>query len=113
MSPSIIDLLVLMLATNQTVITWRDGSIFAECRARVETWEGGLLGWLAELLSCKFCLAHWVSLVLVIVFYLLPGALDLNSAWTVACKTPAVWLAVTRGSQLINDLAKRQRGVAD
>jgi len=58
---SIIHLIVASLAVWEIIEIWRHSSLFASWRARVELWEGGLHGWLHELLMCAFCLAPWVA----------------------------------------------------
>lgn len=91
------DLLVLGLAVWQAVETWRHGSIFfrprqffREQRRHPVYWRR----WSGELLSCPFCLPHWVALIFVIGWF---------CDWTPA--KLAIWaLAATRLAQLGNDL---------
>lgn len=85
------DLIILVLATSQIIETYHHGSIFAPVRARIETWPYGF--WYG-LLTCMFCLSHWVSLVDVVGWVFNPFGI------------PHVVLtafAVTRGAQLVND----------
>ena len=51
------DLLILGLCTWQIVETWHHGSIFAGRRAELEVTDG----FVASLLTCMFCLSHWVA----------------------------------------------------
>lgn len=79
------------LAVNQVIETWQHGSIFRAWYARAEARDG----FVAELLTCPFCLGHWVALLVVVGFLIVPaGARILILA-----------LAVTRLAQLLNDFS--------
>jgi hypothetical protein len=94
----VIDLFILMvmaaLATWAAVETWHHGEIFARQRAYWEVREG----FFAELLTCPFCLSHWVSLAFTGLAF--ANSKDANQLFFV----PAFWLAATRLSNLFNDV---------
>ncbi len=98
---SLPDLIILVLATGQTIETWRHGSLFEEKRAEIEVWEDG---WRKDLLRCMFCLSHWAAALMVFLFGL-AALLDSPLSWLV--QFPVYVLAVTRGAQLLNDVTKR------
>jgi hypothetical protein len=54
-----IDIIQMGLVVGVISITITKGSIFGWLRDRVG-------GWMGELLSCPYCMAHWVGLVVVI-----------------------------------------------
>lgn len=87
-----LDLAAASLATMQIVETWRHGSIFAGARAEVEA----RTGFFAELLTCPFCLSHWVAGGAVVVCLLAQSV----HPWLMF----PVWaFAVTRAAQLLHD----------
>ncbi len=88
-----IDFIILVLATSQVVETYHHGSIFAGLRTRIELWPDGF--WYG-LLTCMFCLSHWVSLVDVIGWAFNPFGIP---------RFVLTAFAVTRGAQLVNDLS--------
>lgn len=98
---SLPDLIILVLATGQTIETWRHGSLFEEKRAEIEVWEDG---WRKDLLQCMFCLSHWAAAVIVFWFGL---AALLGSSFSWWLQFPVYVLAVTRGAQLLNDATAR------
>lgn len=53
-------LVLIALASRGIVDVWRNGSIFAGVRARLEVGSG----FLVELLRCSYCLLCWVPFVL-------------------------------------------------
>lgn len=109
-------LVVCALANWQMVETWHHGSIFASARARVEMYQGSF--W-ADLLSCPFCLSHWTAGGLTILAMALAQQVCAAPfAWFLL--TPALSLAVTRLSNLCNDLThdkcrtpRVERGLAE
>lgn len=96
-------LVVLVLATAGIVEVWRHGSLFAEMRAELECRQDR---WWAQLLLCGFCLSHWVALAVVVVYAWTAAPEErecLGSGWRIGIYA----FAVTRGANLLNDLAKR------
>jgi hypothetical protein len=97
-------LLVLMLATNQIVETYRHGAIFANLRAKVEVSRWAFV---KELTGCAFCFSHWIAGLLVM-WWVLSFLLISASGWqplaVIIWRSPLYWLAVTRLSHLLNDL---------
>lgn len=83
--------------------TWHHGSIFEECRARLEVRRGHFV---PDLLLCPFCLSHWSAIFAEL------GALSLlidlrELAWHQYLGLPICILATTRLSNLLNDLFRR------
>lgn len=128
---SLSELVVLILASGQVIETWRHGSLFAGARAWLEAsadrpFEGFVshLGkwlttprlWLdavqsarvqagffvSDLLRCMFCLSHWSAAILVVWYGLGSPAGAGADYWA---RAVIYALAVTRGAQLLNDLA--------
>lgn len=97
---SLPDLIILVLATGQTIETWHHGSLFEDRRAIIEIWGDG---WQKDLLRCMFCLSHWAAAVIVLWFGL-AALLDSPLSWFF--RFPVYVLAVTRGAQLLNDVTK-------
>lgn len=92
-----------VFATCQLAEIVRHGSIFAPLRARIEA-RGPF--W-ADLIGCGFCFSHWasgfVTLVLLVGHYIMEsGGYPMNPFIIIL-----IWLAVTRGSNLLNDLTKQ------
>ena len=93
-------LLINALANWQAVETYHHSALFGSCRAYLET-RGGF--W-ADLTACPYCLSHWTALILTGITMVLAQ---------LVCGAPAGWwfilpafsLAVTRLSNLANDLA--------
>ena len=93
---SFTDVLVCSLAVWEAIEIWRHGSITADWRDRVSTWDDG---WFRSLLRCSFCLSPWVALLSIsmllchfgVIIYALAIARlanlgnDLTYAW---CRTP-------------------------
>ena len=100
---SALGFIVCVLATGQIVETWRHGSLFAARRGKLELSDK----WHARLLSCPFCFSHWVAGCCVLGMLILerPGEdISLPSGML----TILLWTAaVTRASQLVNDLTHR------
>lgn len=103
MSCSWSDFLILVFAVWQIVETYRHGSLFDELRATIEIYEG----FWAELLSCMFCLSHWVAGGCVLM-YMLSTSVQTDYVTINAMFAVSRWfmlaLAVTRGAQLLNDV---------
>lgn len=90
-----LELLLVALATWQTVEIWRHGSLFAVPRqwARELQTRAAPGPFFSQLLSCPFCLSPWVALF-----------------WSLATVRPEFYgplfvLAATRLAQLGNDLS--------
>ena len=88
---NILDLIVLVLATNHAIEVYHHGSIFAGVRARLEVGDG----FLSELMNCMFCLSIWVGAII--------GAYYLCFD-NIYIRLPVYALAITRGANLLNDL---------
>lgn len=92
---------IMALATWQMVETWHHGSIFSHQRAKLELFDG----FCARLLTCMFCLSHWVASCVVAwcavswVLLRVPG----NEWIGYLMQTPIISLAVTRASQVGHD----------
>ena len=103
-------LLLAVFATGQMVETIRHGELFATSRARLEA--DPKLDWLAHLIRCGFCFSHWAAMFLVAIVVLTSVVLSIltdDGAWyantvVFVLRFPIYWLAVTRMSQLLNDL---------
>ena len=54
-----------VLAVAAATETWSYGSIFSNIHAKIEVYET----WWAELLTCNFCLSHWLAALLVAIHY--------------------------------------------
>lgn len=97
-----LDVVIMILATNQAVETFHHGSLFAESRAKLEISEG----FFAELLLCPFCLSHWVA-ALTVGWYVVARWL-VGETWELLALAPVYALAIARGAQLLNDVAHRR-----
>lgn len=94
------DLLVLGLALWQAIETWHHGSVFKRSRAFFRSWKKsryGIVRWSAELISCMFCLSHWVGVLLVAGYF--------HMGWNPIVHTFVWTLATVRLAQLGNDLS--------
>jgi hypothetical protein len=92
------DLTVLVLCVNQIIETFRHGSIFAETRAKYEAGDR----FIDELISCPFCLSHWVAAGTVLWYVI---AFLLFESWLrILVSVPIYTFAVSRGAQLVNDV---------
>jgi|GEM_PF-3768378 len=58
---SLSEVIVVALATWEIVEIWHHSSLMASWRAKVEVWDEGVKGFLADLLACPFCLSVWVA----------------------------------------------------
>jgi len=101
--PFWLQIVLAVFASCQITEVIRHGSIFAPLRARIEA-RGPF--W-ADLIGCGFCLSHWasgfVTLVLLVGHYIMElFGYPMNPFVAVL-----VWLVVTRGSNLLNDLTKQ------
>ena len=91
---NILDLAVLVLATNHVIEVYHHGSIFSGIRARFEA-RNDLL---SELMTCMFCLSLWIGAGLAAYYLCLANTY---------MRLPVYALAVTRGANLLNDLTHR------
>lgn len=91
-----IDLLVLGLATGTVSVTVAQSRIFQGVRQWIYSWSG----WCGKLVSCPYCLGHWVSAGLVLVWWY-ETMLDYPRFMLVA------WLAVTGISALVSGAIAR------
>jgi hypothetical protein len=86
------------LANWAAIEAWHHGSIFANLRGWLEA-RGGFL---SELLLCPYCLSHWTALPLLCMLGLLLVGLEVQPHQLISL--PVLSLAVTRLSNLMNDL---------
>lgn len=96
-----LEFIVMSLACWQLVETWHHGSLFSHHRAKLELFDG----FFARLLTCMFCLSHWVGAGVVAwcavgwVLTHIPG-----QEWIgLVMQTPILALAVIRASQIGHD----------
>lgn len=95
-------LMALTVATAcQITDTFRHGSIFATIRARIED-RGPFL---AEWIGCGFCFSHTAGFIAV---SLAAGHIYATQQGYVMdpCLFALIWLATTKGSNLLNDVTK-------
>ena len=96
--PILLKLVVVTMAAWQIVETFRHGSIFACVRQwgnRQLASKSQLVRKVAKLTVCAFCLSHWSPILpLFVMFY--------GPIWA---RFLVVALAITRTSQLLNDLS--------
>ena len=106
---SILDFLVVALASSACLDAWFEGSIFAMARNRVFGWPED--AFLRRLLLCRFCLGHWVPAALIMLF-VAPGLV-----WTPLApwaKLPLYSLAATRLAWMLHEArASRQAPVGN
>jgi len=62
-----INALGLSLVASTTSVTLTKARVFRELREVVTGWNA----WLGKLVHCPYCMSHWISLVLVMVYH--PG----------------------------------------
>lgn len=103
---TVVELVILGLATNQVVEIWHHSTLLARPRAMVQLWQdednGSTKEKIVELLLCPWCLSVWAAGIL---FAL--GRLPGMAGWLVWFLTTA--LAVSRVSNFIADAEKRTR----
>ena len=88
------------IANWQVVETWHHGSLFARTRAWLEV-RSGLL---PELMLCPYCLSHWTALPITAAAAVGVGSAVFNDLqWLLI---PVISLAVTRLSNLLNDVCR-------
>lgn len=90
-------LVVYTLAAGAAIDAWRNGSIFAGWRARLES-EADRFPRLAELAECSFCLSYQAPFWLMVLFHG-PGYL---SPWLMALRVVPFALACARLGWLLN-----------
>lgn len=93
---------VASFAAWQGTETLTHGSIFDRPRAYLEA-RGGFWG---DLVGCSFCLSHWVAFIITAISLataILASHAPVKAAWGFV----VYWLAVTRCSQLLNDLCHK------
>ena len=66
----VVHLLVAAMATWQIVEIWHHSSVMAGWRARIELYDSGFRGWLAELTACPYCLSIWVGWICTLVLFI-------------------------------------------
>ena len=89
---TLVDIFLVSVAVSAVIDTWFTGSIFEKQRQQLDA----RTGFWADMLSCKFCLTHWVAAVLCLLVVVPPLLLG---PWVAElCRIPAyvmvvVWLA--------------------
>ena len=82
---------ILLLALSAISDTWHYGSIFASAHSWVESHKPR---WWAELLSCPFCLSHWLAAASLVLYH-----------WAAGTKLRpfdvAIWLSLVKGMSLL------------
>jgi hypothetical protein len=110
------DLMALVFATGTPINAWLyEESIVAVWREWIIAWgdhDGEMPGWrdnlrytLAELLSCRFCMSHWVPVILILMFYV--PSLFVSEPWSIIVKLPIYSLAATRGALCLGIIMRR------
>lgn len=113
-----LDFIALILATGTPINAWLyEESIVAGWREWIHAWGDNDLEILsrrdkirmrvAELLTCRFCLSHWLPLILLVVFFL--PSLFISAPWNTIIKFPVYSLAATRGALCLGILMRRCR----
>ena len=87
--------LILALAVSAIAMSMTQGSIFASFRTSVAAHSK----WFGELVSCFFCLGHWVAAAAVVVFRPRP----LRTEW-IAADLIAAWFAIVALATLVSGL---------
>ena len=102
-------LVVAGLAGSQAADTWTSASIFRRCqdwlKSRKERSQG-LQWFLAELMTCPYCLSHWTAAICL--------GLGFSGAWW--ARVPVLWLAAVRIATLTArqpDLLLDETGAVD
>ena len=99
---TLIDLLLLILATSALVDIWFKAEFFADQRDLVETYATlPKRPWWARLLHCDYCLSHHVAFWVVILWF---TSKYLHEPWATYSQIPLWVLAVVRGSIILNGL---------
>jgi len=101
----LLTLLICVFAASQIVETLHHGSFFQGWRMRAADHVNDARWFvrkLAHLLQCPFCLSHWTSAMTVTLACYV--AVYLPGTWGAMATFIVLVFAVTRGSQLLNDL---------
>ena len=98
----IVDLVMLGLATATVSVTISQSKLFAPVRDKVSAGRP----WLGELVSCPYCLGHWVAWCLCVYNNWFTGMVFPVLLW------PGLltWLAVVSVSALVSGLIGRLHG---
>jgi hypothetical protein len=80
--------LILVFAISAAGDSWHWGSIFSNWRAWVEAHRPV---WWSELLSCPFCLSHWLAALAVLI-----SNQPLSWGWSII-----FWLSLVKGVSLV------------
>ena len=101
------EIIIGALAVWEVIEIWRHSHLFATWRARVDLWEGRL----GQLLHCPFCMAPWVSLLVVSALetskYLAQHSSRSLAIVAIVLNVIVYTLAVARLANLYNDVAHR------
>jgi hypothetical protein len=121
-----LDFVALILATGTPINAWLyEQSILAGWREWVHAWgdtgeedtrfrprlRDRIRFRLAELATCRFCLSHWVPVILIGAFFV--PSMFLIEPWNIIMKLPIYSLAITRGALCLSTVMRRFRRPPD
>jgi hypothetical protein len=102
--PSLVAILIAALSVWEILEIWHHSHLFAGWRARSELWDNKA----GQLLSCMFCLAPWVSLLVVAALAASEHLTQHYSRWLgLAVAGPFYAFAIARLANLGNDVCHR------
>lgn len=117
-----LDLFALILATGVPINAWLyEASILAGWREWLLAYAEGLseehqtrvplrvriVMLFAELMTCRFCMSHWVPWILLALFFV--PSLFLEAPWQTLMKCPIYALAATRGALCLSNVMRLVR----
>jgi hypothetical protein len=88
-------------------IAWGDYAIPADAADFSPTLWQRSRARIAQLLSCRFCMSHWVPVMLIVAFFI--PSLWMPSPWSTVIKFPVYFLAATRFSLILGYAANKLR----
>ena len=100
------DLLIMALATATISVTIGQSKLFAPFRA----WAKSKWQFVGELLSCPYCLGHWVAVIMVMEFSYHRGVYSYGITQAEWFGLITWWLAITGLSALISGAIGRLYG---
>jgi hypothetical protein len=92
-------LLIGSLAVWEVIEIWRHSHLFATWRARVDYWDGNI----GLLLRCPFCMAPWISLLVVLTLWTGEYLTQTVHGAFIFVSVPVYALAMARLANLFND----------
>lgn len=97
-------LIIGSLVVWEVIEIWRHSHLMATWRARVDLWEGRL----GELLRCPFCMAPWISFLVVLTLWTSEYLAQHDARGLAVILSASLYaLAVARLANLCNDVAHR------